>query len=210
MAYRITIAAQEGANVGILLRHLRNVVGRGRKTRSTCVTVELPFEARPYLPVAFERVDLGLRHAAEHGGVHVPAFGGRARVHIARDVEVIVVGTDLVDGNQAAELVDGRVRCHGVNDTLDVTCPQLVVLALFHEVLGGVHHQDVARLALLAEHHDNGRDTGAEEDIGRKSNDCLNMAVLHQVLANGALLTAAEQHAMGQNDAHDAVGAQVV
>ena len=36
------------------------------------------------------------------------------------------------------------------------------------------------------------------------------MAVLHQVLANGALLAAAEQHAVRQDDAHDAVGAQVV
>ena len=77
-------------------------------------------------------------------------------------------------------------------------------------MLGSVHHQDVARLALLAQHHDDGGDARAEEDIGRKPDDCLNMAVLHQVLANGALLAAAEQHAVGQDDAHDAVGAQVV
>ena len=179
MAYRITIAAQEGADVGVFLRRLRNVVGRGRKTRPTCVTVELPFEARPYLPIALERVDLDLRHAAEHGSVHVPVFGGRARVHIARDVEVIVVGADLVDGDQATELVDGRVRCHGVDDTLDVACSQLVVLTLFHKVLGGVHHQDVTRLTLLAQHHDDGRNARTEEDVGRKPDDCLNMAVLH-------------------------------
>ena len=189
---------------------MRNVVGCGHKTRSTCVTVELPFEARPYLPIAPERVDLGLRNAAEHGGIHVPAFGGRARVHIARDVEVIVVGADLVDGNQAAELVDGRVRCHSVDDTLDVACPQLVVLAFFHEVLGSVHHQDVARLALLAQHHDDGGDARAEEDVGRKTYDGLDMAVLHQVFSDGAFLAAAEQHAVRQDDAHDAVGAQVV
>ena len=77
-------------------------------------------------------------------------------------------------------------------------------------MLGGVHHQYVARLALLAQHHDDGGDARAKKDIGRKPDDCLNMAVLHQVLANGALLAAAEQHAVGQNDAHDAVGAQVV
>ena len=36
------------------------------------------------------------------------------------------------------------------------------------------------------------------------------MAVLHQVLADGALLAAAEQHAVGQDDAHDPVRAQMV
>ncbi len=77
-------------------------------------------------------------------------------------------------------------------------------------MLRSVHNQHVAALALLAEHHDDGGDTGAEKDIGRKPDDCLNMAVLHQVLANGALLAAAEQHAVRQDDAHDAVRAQVI
>ena len=36
------------------------------------------------------------------------------------------------------------------------------------------------------------------------------MTILHQVFANGALLATTEQHTVGQNDAHNAVGAQVV
>ena len=77
-------------------------------------------------------------------------------------------------------------------------------------MLRRVHDQHVAALALLTEYHDDGRDAGAEEDVGGKPDDRLNMVVLHQVFTDGALLTAAEQHAMGQNDAHDAVGAQVI
>ena len=77
-------------------------------------------------------------------------------------------------------------------------------------MLRRIHNQHVAALALLSKHHDDGRNARTEEDVGREPDDSLDMTILHQVFANGAFLATTEQHTVGQNDAHNAVGAQVV
>ena len=65
-------------------------------------------------------------------------------------------------------------------------------------------------VAMFAQHHHDGGDAGAEEDVRGQADDGLNVVVLHQVPANSAFLTTTEQHAMGQYDGHDAVVAQMV
>ncbi|MNJ58889.1 hypothetical protein D3C77_545460 [compost metagenome] len=62
----------------------------------------------------------------------------------------------------------------------------------------------------MPQHEDDGRDTRAEEDVGRQANDGFEVVVLDQLLADDAFLTASEQHAVRQDDGHDAVGLQVV
>ena len=65
-------------------------------------------------------------------------------------------------------------------------------------------------VAMFAQHHHDGGDAGAEEDVRGQADDGLNVVFLHQVPANSAFLTATEQHAMWQYDGHDAVVAQMV
>ena len=65
-------------------------------------------------------------------------------------------------------------------------------------------------VTMFAQHHHDGGDAGAEEDVRGQADDGLNVVILHQVPANSAFLTTTEQHAMGQYDGHDAVVAQMV
>ena len=53
---------------------------------------------------------------------------------------------------------------------------------------------------LLVEHDDAGRDAGAVEQVGRQADDALDVAALDDVAADVGLGTAAEQHAVRQND----------
>ena len=67
---------------------------------------------------------------------------------------------------------------------------------------------------MLLQHHNQRRDARAEEDVGRQSDDAVNLVLLNQFLANLSfaviLRVATEQHTVGQYDGHDAVGFQVV
>ena len=60
--------------------------------------------------------------------------------------------------------------------------------------------------ACLVHHQDAGRDAGAVEQAGGQADDRLEPAVLDEVAARLALLAAAEQHAVGHDGGHPAVG----
>ncbi|MNO02158.1 hypothetical protein D3C81_2224790 [compost metagenome] len=62
----------------------------------------------------------------------------------------------------------------------------------------------------MPEHEDDGWDASAEEDVGRQADYGFEVVVLDQLFADDAFLSAPEQHAVRQDDGHDAVGLQVV
>ena len=77
-------------------------------------------------------------------------------------------------------------------------------------MLGGVDDQYIGIGPLLAQHHNDGGNASAEEDIGRETNDRINIVFLNQVAADLTLLAAPKQYAMGQNDGHDTVGLEMI
>ena len=93
------------------------------------------------LPEIGQRIQFAQRDSAEHRGIQVPALGGLRRVHVARNVEVVVVGLalQLGLGDQTAEAGHGGAGDHNIGDLFDVAGAELVVLAHFAEALGGVH-----------------------------------------------------------------------
>ena len=135
MSQRILIVGQKRNNVGIGLHRCRHVVRHSREARPATVAVKLALQTRPHLPVAVEGVDLGFRNSAEHSGVQVPALSGFGRIHITRNIEVVVVGAYLVDGHQAAELIDSRSSRNHIHNAANIARAQLVVFAFFHKVL---------------------------------------------------------------------------
>ena len=96
-----------------------------------------------------------------------------------------------------------------VGDPLDVGGPELVVLSDFHKALGRVNEQHVVAVAALFEHHDDGWDAGAEEDIGRQANDRVDVVLFDQVLSDRLFQTTTEQDAVRQDNGHHAVGLEV-
>ena len=62
----------------------------------------------------------------------------------------------------------------------------------------------------MAQHQDDGGYAGAKEDVGRQANHGLQVVVFNESFADSAFLTAPKQHAVGQDDGHDAAGLEVI
>ncbi|CAB0686084.1 hypothetical protein FRC0061_00747 [Corynebacterium diphtheriae] len=121
----------------------------------------------------------------------------------------MVVGANLVAGHDLSEVRYVNAVTHGIDDALDVAGTQVVVLTLLNKALRGVDEQHVIVVALLLEHHDDCRDTGAVEDVGRQANDGVDVVGLDEIAADVGLRAATEQHAVRQDDGKDAVGLDV-
>ena len=167
-------------------------------------------QSREHVPILTERIDILLGNATKHGGIHVPTFGTFRGIHISGNIEVVIVLPNLINAHQTAELIDITIPRHRIHDAFDIARTQLVVLAFLGEVFGSVHDEHMIVVAMFAQHHHDGGDAGAEEDVRGQADDGLNVVFLHQVPANSAFLTATEQHAMWQHDGHNAIITQVI
>ncbi len=134
MSQHTPIVGQKRNNVGIGLHRCRHVVRHSREARSAAVAVKLALQTRPHPPVAVESVDLGFRNPAEHSGIQVPALSDFGRIHITRNIEVVIVGAYLVDGHQAAELIDSRSSRNCIHNAANIARTQLVVFAFLHKM----------------------------------------------------------------------------
>ena len=85
------------------------------------------------------------------------------------------------------------------HDPLDVFVAQLVLVALVAEVALGVDEEDIRVGLVLPEHQDARLDGRAEEQVGGQLDDSVNKVVVHHVLANLALGSAAVEDA-GEHD----------
>ena len=134
MSQRAPIVGQKRNNVGVCLHRCRHVVRHSREARPAAVAVKLTLQTRPHLPVAVESVNLNFRNPAEHSGVQIPALSGFGRIHITRNIEVVIVSAYLVDGHQAAELIDSRSSRNCIHNAANIARTQLVVFAFLHKM----------------------------------------------------------------------------
>ena len=156
--------------------------------------------------------DLRLRDAADQVGGHVLRFRVRRVVHVAADVQVAVVDADdLGLVHQPAVLRDLALVREDEVDLLDVLRAEPVLVLALPVLAVRVDEQHLAAqrvgLALVAYQHAGG-DAGAVEQAGRQADDRLDHVVLDQQLADEPLLAPAEQHAVGHDGGHVAVGLQ--
>ena len=158
-------------------------------------------ELRADVPVAVERIDVGLRDAAPQVALDVLQILGRLAVDVARQVEVVLVLFDLLMGDHARVFRDVELLVEDVHDAVNVHLAQAVLGAVLHEAAAGVDHEDAfAGLgALLVDHHDAGRDAGAIEEVGGQAYDAFDVAFADQGAADVGLGVAAEQHAVRQD-----------
>ena len=93
----------------------------------------------------------------------------------------------------------------GIDDLVDVLCPQPVLVAILDEALAGIDHEDAAVAnsspgsAFLVQHQNAGGNAGAVEQVGGQADDALDEAAPNEVLADHRLGTAPEQHAVRVN-----------
>ena len=96
----------------------------------------------------------------------------------------------------------GDLLVESSNDFIDIPLTQAVLIAILHEVMAGIDHKDTSTLIriFLVNDNDASRDTGAIEQIGRQTNDALDIACFDQILTNSSLCIATEQNTVGQNN----------
>ncbi len=84
---------------------------------------------------------------------------------------------------------------------MDVLLAEAVLVAVLHEALGGIDHEDALAGGgvFLVEHDDAGRDAGAVEEIGGQADDALEVAASGRVAADDGLGIAAEEDAVREN-----------
>ncbi|MNO68732.1 hypothetical protein D3C76_595710 [compost metagenome] len=93
---------------------------------------------------------------------------------------------------------------------MDVLLAQPVLVAIFDKAFAGIDHKQPLLMvsqciegagvgALFVDDDDAGRNTGAVEQVGRQTDDPLDIALLEQVLADTRLGIAAKQHAVWQD-----------
>ena len=140
-----------------------------------------------------------------HSGVQVYRLRRQGGRDVAWDVQVVVVGANLVAGHYPSEVRHVHAVVNGIDDALDVTGAQVVVLALLDEALGGIDEQHVIAVTFLLEHHDDGRDTGAVEDVGRQADNGIDVVGFDEIATDVGLRATTEQYAVRQDDGEDAI-----
>ena len=86
-------------------------------------------------------------------------------IHVAGNIEVVVVLPNLINAHQTAELIDITIPCHRIHDAFDIARTQLVVLAVLSEIFGGIHNKHMVIVAVLAQHHHDSRNARAKENV---------------------------------------------
>ena len=130
-------------------------------------------------------------------------FRSRA-VNVTGDIQVILVFLlNLVIGDKPGIfgiVCDLLIECS--DDFIDVPLAQAVLVAILYEVMAGIDHKDSLALGCigLIDNDDTGRDAGTIKQVGRQTDDALDITFIDDGLTDGGLCIAAEQNAMGQND----------
>lgn len=86
----------------------------------------------------------------------------------------------------------------GLDDLVDVLELEDSLPLPFLKMLGGVDEAHVIGFFVFLQHQDANRNTDREEEIGRKADDGVDVAVFEQFGAYAALDAATEEHAVGQ------------
>jgi hypothetical protein len=120
-------------------------------------------------------------------------------------VRVEIVLLDLGHAHAAGIAILFFPQLVGLDDLFDVLVAKDVLAFAFLEVLGGVDEEDVVRLLALLQHEDADRNARGVEEIRGQADDGVNVAVLEQLSADAFLGAATKEHAVRQDDGHDAL-----
>src|SRR5699024_10565709 len=120
-------------------------------------------------------------------------------INIAGNVEVKAVLFNLLHRRHMSILINVLTALVCVYDLVDVALPEDVLILSSLKVFGSVDEQDVIRIAvaLPLEYEDTDRNTGAEEEVCRKTNDGIqHIQLLDEVLADHLFGSATEENTM--------------
>lgn len=126
-------------------------------------------------------------------------------LHVARDVEVVVVLPDLLQARHPAHAFDILVSFVPAMYVRDVLGKELVLGAARLELAGGIYEQYLLLTGLwlfLTEHEEAGRESCAVEEVRTEADDGVEQVHLQELAPDPTFLRGAEQHAVRQHHGH--------
>ena len=125
--------------------------------------------------------------------------------------KVVAIVTDFVTAHHTSVAWDGFAVANAVGNATHIAGTKFIALAILHKALAGIDDQHIVVVTMLLEHHDKGWNTRAEEDVGRQTDNDINIITLNQVATNLTFAIcifqciATEKHPMRQHDGEDAI-----
>ncbi|OQB36471.1 MAG: hypothetical protein BWY09_01923 [Candidatus Hydrogenedentes bacterium ADurb.Bin179] len=117
------------------------------------------------------------------------------------EIEIVLRVADFACGHHARIPRHFHLAGKGVHNAVDVPGTEPVFVAVFHEPLGGVYHEDAftGMGVFFVQHKNTGGDAGAIKEIGRQSDDSLDIATPHDFTPDDRFRAATEQYPVGMN-----------
>ena len=115
----LSIQGNERLYVGIIANHSGDVIVIAG-IAGTIIAEQFSFQAWPGVPIFLKLLNFAFRNATEHRSVHIPCLRILRRINIPGNVEVVIVGANLIDGHQTAEFGHRAIVRHHVDNAFDV------------------------------------------------------------------------------------------
>src|SRR5439155_8741816 len=111
---------------------------------------------------------------------------GFATIDVARNVEVVIVRFDHSKAYHARVARQFELFGKDIDDLVEVLAAQAVLVAVLHETLAGIDHEDAGASVgvFLVDDNDAGGNAGAVEQVGGQADDTLDKPAPYQVLAD--------------------------
>lgn len=153
------------------------------------------------LPVGGEGVEVGIGYPAVQVGLDVLPVLGSVAVDVAGDVEIVVVGGNFLQGDEAGEPGEVELLGEGIDDLVHVHAAETVLGAVLEIALAGVDEENAFPLvgSGLVDDNQAGGDAGTVKEVGGQTDDALDKALLNEFAADGRLGVAPEEDPVGEN-----------
>ena len=202
----------EGFYVCILLYNRLSIFCLQLKIRFVGIRYKQFFaQRRECVPIFLKFINLAVRDASKHGSINIKFFYRLAGIYITRNIQIITVSTDFITGHCTGISGNRFAVAYRIGNTFDVTFAQLVVFPFFDKTLRSIDNQHIVIVTMLFEHHDESRNTCAKENIGRQSDNGIDVILLNKVATDFAfpfavfIGIATEENPVRKHNSQDAI-----
>ena len=177
----------ESSYVCILFYNRLSIFGLQLRIRFVCICYkQLLAQRRKCVPIFLKFVNLTVRNASEYGGIDVELLNRVAGIYITRYIQIVTVLTDFITGHYTGISGNRFAVAYRIGNTFNITFAQLVVFSFLDKTFRGIDNQHVVIVTMLFEHHNEGRNTCTKENIGRQSDNGIDVVLLNKVTTDFA------------------------
>jgi hypothetical protein len=121
------------------------------------------------------------------------------RINIAWEVQIVVIFMlDLIKRDHTTIALYLKTAIEDIYNFTNILCPESIFIAIFDKVLTGIYHKDTLATGgmLFVYDNDTRRNPCAVKEVGRQSDDPLDIAMLNEVTTDLSFCTTTEQDTM--------------